>query len=274
VIGSKPPERDQAHSSNDRFSRFWEGTVMSKTRLRFVFLAAAIGLSATVAFGQMLPPLGSNTVVGRTSVQGNSGQAQAIPFAELAAALSVQAGLIQGPATATPGHVLVFGSVPNSVVDGGVPSGTGTVTAVSCGTGLSGGTFTTMGTCAVSLSNLTNSLGADVALNNTSNYFDGPSVAQGVTGTWYASGTVTLTDTGANVNMSCKLWDGTNAAVASANTFISVGSFQSQALSGVVTSPSGNIRMSCKDINATTGKIVSNQTGLSKDSTVSVYRIQ
>src|SRR5215469_1021265 len=37
-------------------------------------------------------------------------------------------------------------------------------------------------------------LGADVALNNITTYFDGPSVAQGSVGTWYASGTVTLTD--------------------------------------------------------------------------------
>src|SRR2546426_953355 len=40
------------------------------------------------------------------------------------------------------------------------------------------------------LTPITNSLGADVALNNTANYFDGPSVAQGTSGTWFASGTV------------------------------------------------------------------------------------
>jgi hypothetical protein len=33
-----------------------------------------------------------------------------------------------------------------------------------------------------SLTNITNSLGADVALNSTSTYFDGPSVAQGTVG--------------------------------------------------------------------------------------------
>jgi hypothetical protein len=59
------------------------------------------------------------------------------------------------------------------------PGGAGSVTSVTCGTGLSGGTFTTSGTCAVNLSVLTASLGANVALNNTANYFDGPSVAQG-----------------------------------------------------------------------------------------------
>jgi hypothetical protein len=38
---------------------------------------------------------------------------------------------------------------------------------------------------------VTNSLGADVLLNNTANYFTGPSVAQGTSGTWFASGNVT-----------------------------------------------------------------------------------
>src|SRR5512146_502647 len=42
---------------------------------------------------------------------------------------------------------------------------------------------------------VTNSLSGNVALNNISNFFDGPSVAQGTGGTWFASGTVTLTDT-------------------------------------------------------------------------------
>jgi hypothetical protein len=59
------------------------------------------------------------------------------------------------------------------------------------------------------LGQLTNSLGADVALNNTANYFDGPSVAQGSTGTWFGTGTMTLTDSGGAQNFYCKLWDGT-----------------------------------------------------------------
>src|SRR5258708_17127371 len=42
---------------------------------------------------------------------------------------------------------------------------------------------------------ITNSLGADVLLNNTTIYFDGPSIAQGNTGTWSVSVTVTFTDT-------------------------------------------------------------------------------
>ncbi len=96
-----------------------------------------------------------------------------------------------------------------------------------------------------SLTNLTNSLGADVLLNNTANYFDGPSVAQGTTGTWFASGTVTVQDTVA-ANIFCKLWDGTtiisSTAVGDTATF-----FISLALSGVITSPAGNLRISCRE---------------------------
>jgi hypothetical protein len=51
--------------------------------------------------------------------------------------------------------------------------------------------------------------GADVPLNNTANYFDGPSTAQGASGTWFAAGTITLTDTGTTAIYACKLWDGT-----------------------------------------------------------------
>src|SRR6516165_6342556 len=93
----------------------------------------------------------------------------------------------------------------------GVPSWTtpGTVTSVTAGTGLSGGVITTTGTISLNMPVLAASLGADVLLNNTANYFDGPSVAQGTTRTWWASGTITVLDTGAAATIHAKLWDGT-----------------------------------------------------------------
>lgn len=129
------------------------------------------------------------------------------------------------------------------------------------------------GTVGLKATTATNSLGADVNLNNVSTFFDGPSMAQGTSGTWWASGTVTLLDT-ALATMVCKLWDGTNAPVATAVATGQANIRVTISLSGVVANPAGNIRISCQDGTNTTGKIIFNASGLSKDSTISGYRIQ
>lgn len=123
----------------------------------------------------------------------------------------------------------------------------------------------------ITLTKITNSLGADVNLNNVTIYFDGPSVAQGTTGTWFASGTVTLSGTSADA-IFCKLWDGTTV-IASSEVSIPPGTIDSVTLSGILTNPAANIRISCRDVSSTTGKILFNTTGNSKDSTISVVRI-
>ena len=120
---------------------------------------------------------------------------------------------------------------------------------------------------------VTNSIGGDVALNNTANYFDGPSCAQGVTGTWFASGTVTVTDTAGGASIAAKLWDGTTV-IAEGNTTIGAASQMiSISLSGYLASPAANIRISVKDLTSTSGAIKFNVGGNSKGSTLSVVRI-
>jgi len=120
---------------------------------------------------------------------------------------------------------------------------------------------------------ITNSLGADVALNNTGTYFDGPSVAQGTSGTWFVSGTVTCWDTSAAARFNCKLWDGTTV-IASAGCVSHAGSNEvSITLSGYIVGPVGNLRISVKDSTATSGAILFNQSGNSKDSTITAIRI-
>lgn len=119
---------------------------------------------------------------------------------------------------------------------------------------------------------ITNSLSADVSLSNTGTYFDGPSVAQGTVGTWFASGTVTLIDTGSSANISVKLWDGTTV-IASAFVQVSNNQQATLSLSGYLASPASNIRMSAKDATSTNGKILFNESGNSKDSTISAVRI-
>lgn len=162
----------------------------------------------------------------------------------------------------------------NTTGSGTGGGGSGTVTQVTCGTGLSGGTFTTSGTCAVALTSISNSLGSDVAMNSTANYFDGPSVAQGTSGTWFASGTVTVSDSTASAAFYCKLWDGTTV-IASASMYSGTGTQRMAiALSGVIASPAGNIKISCRDATTANGAINFNLTGNSKDSTLTAVRIQ
>lgn len=121
------------------------------------------------------------------------------------------------------------------------------------------------------LSTLTNSLGADVTCNNTALYFDGPSVAQGTTGTWFASGTVSV---GApqGQNAWAKLWDGTTV-IASAGFLLNAANHSSTlSLSGYLANPAGNIRISVRYPNGTS-TIFWNATGNEKDSTITALRI-
>lgn len=128
------------------------------------------------------------------------------------------------------------------------------------------------GTILLAYTPLTNSLGADVNLSNTSNYFDGPTVAQGTTGTWFASGTVSIGDTVTGSTFDVKLWDGTTV-IASARTSTGSAAFTAISLSGYLAAPAGNIRISVKDVTTTGGTIRFNSTGNSKDSTISAFRI-
>ena len=120
---------------------------------------------------------------------------------------------------------------------------------------------------------ITNSLAGNVSLNNTSNYFDGPTVAQGTSGTWYVSGTVTVLDTSGAAAYFAKLWDGATVIAsgrcdsAAANQVITI------SLSGRIAAPAGNLRISVRDTSSTSGSILSNATSNSKDSTITAYRI-
>lgn len=151
-----------------------------------------------------------------------------------------------------------------------ITTNTSAITALqTAGTGL----VNVAGSLAVSLSKITASLGADVLLNNTANYFDGPSVAQGTSGTWLASGTVTLTDTAGNAAHFAKLWDGTTVIASAAANSVGASGLTTISLSGFIASPAANIRISVRDTTAATGKILFNTSGNSKDATITAIRI-
>ncbi len=158
-------------------------------------------------------------------------------------------------------------------------SNTITLTATD-GSTLAIGTGGTLGTAAYTAATayipngtqITNSLSGNVSLNNTANYFTGPSVAQGTTGTWFASGTVVVTDPSAAA-VYCKLWDGTTV-IASSTSSVDAGFSVAVSLSGYLASPVGNIRISCRDGTNTTGSIVFNGSSNSKDSTLTAFRVQ
>lgn len=122
------------------------------------------------------------------------------------------------------------------------------------------------------ITSATNSLSGDVAANNTSNYFDGPSVAviAGATDL-FATGTVTLKDTAGAAEWRVKLWDGTTV-IASATAWSEPSHTTAVALSGRITSPAGNIRISARDATSTNGVICFNESGNSKDSTITIER--
>ena len=125
----------------------------------------------------------------------------------------------------------------------------------------------------VSMSAITNSLGSDVALNNTSNYFTGPTVAQGTAGVWFASGTVTVYCAGTSSGGQAKLWDGTTVIASTAWAQVGNAETISISLSGYLSSPAGNIRISVKEAGSASSQIVFNSSGNSKDSTLSAIRI-
>lgn len=118
-----------------------------------------------------------------------------------------------------------------------------------------------------------NSLGADVNLNNTGNYFDGPSVSLGA-GTWLLSGTVTVRDTAGAADFAAKLWDGSTVAASAESVTGSSSQHNTIALSAVV-SPTATTtyKISVKDTTSTSGLIKFNASGESKDSTLTAVRI-
>lgn len=123
-----------------------------------------------------------------------------------------------------------------------------------------------------SLSSAFAALGADVLLNNTGNYFDGPKVTLGP-GTWLVFGTVLVIDTVSVATIHCRLWDLTTVISSDSIRVQNTLAGCSMSVSGIITNPAADVRIGCQDVSATTGKILFNQSGNSKDSHITAIRI-
>jgi hypothetical protein len=123
------------------------------------------------------------------------------------------------------------------------------------------------------LTTVTKATTANVALSSTASYFDGPSVSQGSSGTWYASGSITLQSTAGSDNFAAKLWDGSTVIASGAVTTVGASAIGQIALSGVIVSPAGNLKISASDFTGTHGNILFNFSGNSADSFITAVRI-
>lgn len=166
--------------------------------------------------------------------------------------------------TLTASNTLAFAGTDGSTLNIGIGGTLGTAAFSAASSFIASGT------------QITNSLSGDVPLSNIGTYFDGPSVPQGSSGTWFASGTVTVRDSGSGpATFYCKLWDGTTVIASAASDNPASSNLPATiALSGYLATPAANIRISCKDITATTGLILFNYSGNSKDSTLTAFRVQ
>jgi hypothetical protein len=119
--------------------------------------------------------------------------------------------------------------------------------------------------------NIANSLSSNVLISN-SVYTDGPIVAQGSSGVWSVSGTVTILDTNGPAQINFKLWDNSTVIDSTRNRLDIANGSYSTSLSGIITNPSSNIRISANS-NSSSTSFQFNASGNSKDCTVTAIRI-
>lgn len=115
---------------------------------------------------------------------------------------------------------------------------------------------------------------SDVSMASAGVFYDGPTISQGVVGTWFVCGTVTLANA-ADFDCTLKLNDGvTTFASCVQGMAVTAGDGGNIAvtLAGIATSPAGNLRMSVSS-NITGGTIKKNISGQNKDSQIQAFRI-
>ena len=123
------------------------------------------------------------------------------------------------------------------------------------------------------LSSFSATLGANVTLNNTAAWFDGPSISQGTTGVFLVVAHVTLTNPTTNSNPSARLYDGTTVWASGRSSTWTAGGLICISISALVTNPAGNLRLQGNDPQFTNTIMSFNASGQSKDTMINAVRI-
>lgn len=116
-------------------------------------------------------------------------------------------------------------------------------------------------------------LSGNVTLNNTANYFDGPSLSLGA-GTYFVMGKVLVSAGTIPTETYAKLWDGTTVIDSGSTENVNATRPITLALAGIITLASAStVKISCRNPNSTDGTIYANQSGNSKDSSITAVRL-
>lgn len=153
-----------------------------------------------------------------------------------------------------------------------VPTGSSSTAGVlQCGNGTScsGGTIS-----ALTATSYTNYLSSDVTMTNSGTFYDGPSIAQGTSGTWFVCGTITVGNTSTLTGFNIELYDGTTTyASAVTDTNTSTLEYSSKTLCAIVANPSGNLRLAAA-ATQNNSVIKYNESSLGHDSQIQAVRIR
>jgi hypothetical protein len=143
----------------------------------------------------------------------------------------------------------------------------GNASLTNSSTTVAGQTCTLGNVCG--LADFSAKLGSNVALSSAGTFVDIISVAQGSSGTWWATVNIENAESAGDI-LTCKLWDGStvfNSLAAGSST-----NFDHFSMSGIITSPSGNIKLTCKSNNGDI-TIYNNASGLANDTNLTVVRL-